>query len=158
MHIKKGCPTSLKLLGFLDLLSFLTLLDFSSLCASLGRGRSLRIWWDNTHYLAILCSQCTPHYQCATYYNCTSYNLTLDYENFLTTVPIIGQGLWSSIVLAPLQDMCNQWWLNFTLDPHNLLQNGHLYFDCLLLLHVSTISFNSVLISATFCCHSSRVY
>jgi hypothetical protein len=37
-------------------------------------------------------------------------------------------------------------------------QHGHLYFDCFLQLLVSTISFNLMLISTTFCHHSFRVY
>jgi hypothetical protein len=44
------------------------------------------------------------------------------------------------------------------LDPHNLLQHGYLYFVYFLLSHVLVVPFNFVLISATFCHHSSRAY
>lgn len=49
---------------------------------------------------------------------------TFDYEISLMLITIIGQGLQFSIPLSPLQGVCNQWWLSFTLDPHSLLQMG----------------------------------
>ncbi len=48
--------------------------------------------------------------------------------------------------------------IEFHLDPHNLLQHGHLYFDYFLFSHVSVVPFNFQLISATFCRHSSKAY
>lgn len=61
---------------------------------------------------------------------------TFNYEISLTIVTITSQGLCFSIAFMPSQGMCNQWPLNHF---HYLLQHGHLYFNYLLLLCVSTI-------------------